>query len=61
MCVFRVSERLIEEATLALCPSSNDAQVCKRWFKSAREIVRVCEWVMNSCYTLACIALFANL
>lgn len=56
-----MSERLIEEATLALCPSSNDAQVCKRWFKSAREIVRVCEWVMNSCYTLACIALFANL
>lgn len=47
--------------TLALCPSYNDAQVCKRLFKSAREIVRVCEWVMNSCYTFACIALYCYL
>lgn len=47
--------------TLALCPSYSDTQVYKRQFKSAREIVRVCEWVMNSCYTFASIALFSNL
>lgn len=56
-----MSERLIEGVTLPLCPSYNDAQVCKRQFKSAREIVSVCEWVMNSCHTFACIALFGNL
>lgn len=48
-------------STLALCPSYSEAQVYKRQFKSAREIVSVFEWVMNSCYTFACIALFANL
>lgn len=48
-------------STLALCPSHSDAQVCERQLKSAGEIVKVCEWVMNSCYTFACIALFGNL
>lgn len=48
-------------STQALCPSYSDTQVYKRQCKSAREIVRVCEWVMNSCYTFASIALFGNL
>jgi len=56
-----VSDRLIEGVTLALCPSYKDAQVYERRFESAVEIVRVCEWVMNSWYTYACIALFGNL
>lgn len=60
VCVFWESERLIEGVTLALCPSYNDAQVHERQFKSAREIVRVCEWVMNSCYTFACVTLYGN-
>lgn len=47
--------------TLTLCPSYNDTQVYKRQFKSAMEIVSVCQWVMNSCYTFASIALCGNL
>ena len=38
---------------MALCPSYSDTQVYKRQCKSAGEIVRVCEWHMNSCYTFA--------